>query len=89
MGASVCSFIHCEPTNLVSSQPHGLWFLGNTLDEQLKLAARAVSGLLEFKDKLDNKRLPIQKSADGNPMDMSQVIRYDAASDTKGTKNHA
>merc|ERR1712168_1076673 len=45
---------------------------GNTLDEQLKLAARAVSGLLVFKDKLDNKRLPVEKSADGEPMDMSQ-----------------
>jgi len=45
---------------------------GNTLDEQLKLAARAVSGLLVFKDKLDNKRLPVEKNADGEPMDMSQ-----------------
>ena len=46
---------------------------GNTLHEQLKLAARAVSGLMEFKDKLDGKRLPVEKGADGNDMDMSQV----------------
>jgi len=46
--------------------------VGNTLHEQLKLAARAVSGLMEFKDKLDGKRLPVEKGADGNDMDMSQ-----------------
>jgi len=46
--------------------------VGNTLHEQLKLAARAVSGLMEFKAKLDGKRLPIEKGADGNDMDMSQ-----------------
>ena len=46
---------------------------GNTLHEQLKLAARAVSGLMEFKGKLDQKKLPVELGADGNEMDMSQV----------------
>jgi len=46
--------------------------LNNTLHEQLKLAARAVSGLMEFKAKLDGKRLDIEKAADGSDMDMSQ-----------------
>lgn len=46
--------------------------VGNTLHEQLKLAARAVSGLMTFKSKLDGKRLPIEKGADGKDMDMSQ-----------------
>jgi len=46
--------------------------VGNTLHEQLKLAARAVSGLMEFKAKLDGKRLPVEIGADGKDMDMSQ-----------------
>jgi len=46
--------------------------VGNTLHEQLKLAARAVSGLMEFKGKLDQKKLPVELGADGNEMDMSQ-----------------
>jgi len=46
--------------------------VGNTLHEQLKLAARAVSGLMEFKAKLDGKRLPVEKGVDGKDMDMSQ-----------------
>ena len=49
--------------------------LGNTLHEQLKLAARAVSGLMEFKAKLDGKRLPVEIGADGKDMDMSQVCQ--------------
>lgn len=46
--------------------------VGNTLHEQLKLAARAVSGLLDFKAKLDGKRLPVEKGAKGRDLDMSQ-----------------
>jgi len=45
---------------------------GNTLHEQLKLAARAVSGLMDFKDKLDGKRLPIEKGPGDRDLDMSQ-----------------
>lgn len=46
--------------------------VGNTLHEQLKLAARAVSGLMEFKHKLDGKRLPVETGVDGKDLDMSQ-----------------
>lgn len=46
--------------------------IGNTLHEQLKLAARAVSGLMEFKAKLDDKRLPVEKGKEGDDLDMSQ-----------------
>ena len=43
------------------------------MHEQLKLAARAVSGLMEFKAKLDDKRLPVEKGKEGDDLDMSQV----------------
>jgi len=60
----------------INSNPGVIFYkdliVGNTLHEQLKLAARAVSGLMEFKSKLDGKRLPVERGADGMPMDMSQ-----------------
>ena len=51
-------------------------FVGNTFHEQLKQAAHVVAGLMEFKAKLDGKRLTVENRPNEENMDMSQYGKF-------------